>query len=152
MNISTVAIQHAVAREFGWSVNDLLSARQGESVTIARHAAMYLTRKLTLMSLPQIGRAFGGRDHTTVMAAMRRINVLSARDIEFQERIELLRFKLSPVAPGWVADEDFLTWADERLHSQDSCDSQAQHNLGILALPLNVLSIVNHDDIGGRTP
>jgi hypothetical protein len=65
--ISVKDIQIAVAEHFDVGVHDLLSHRRTWDLVLPRHVAMYLTKKLTLRSLPEIGRLFGRRDHTTVL-------------------------------------------------------------------------------------
>jgi chromosomal replication initiator protein len=71
-------IQQAVAERFGTRLIDMVSHRRARSVARPRQVAMYLTRELTVLSLPAIGRHFGGRDHTTCMHACRRIEQLAA--------------------------------------------------------------------------
>jgi chromosomal replication initiator protein len=67
------------------------SARRARSVARPRQIAMYLAKQLTSRSLPEIGRKFGGRDHTTVMHAVRKVEELNAKDSAFAEDVELLR-------------------------------------------------------------
>ncbi len=67
------------------------SARRARAVARPRQVAMYLAKQLTSRSLPEIGRKFGGRDHTTVMHALRKIDELRQQDIALSEDIELLR-------------------------------------------------------------
>ena len=64
-------IQRVVARQYNVSRSDLLSSRRTANVVRPRQVAMYLAKTLTLRSLPEIGRRFGGRDHTTVLHAVR---------------------------------------------------------------------------------
>lgn len=71
-------IQAIVASSFGVSVLDLVSRRQAISDARPRQVAMWLARHTTVHSLPTIGRQFGGRDHSTVMHAIRRIDELRA--------------------------------------------------------------------------
>ncbi|MEC7537535.1 MAG: helix-turn-helix domain-containing protein, partial [Pseudomonadota bacterium] len=61
------------------------------AVARPRQIAMYLAKQLTARSLPEIGRKFGGRDHTTVMHAVRKVEELKATDNGFSEDVELLR-------------------------------------------------------------
>jgi chromosomal replication initiator protein len=68
-------IQAAVAARYGVSVLDLLSARQGNEVLWPRHVAIWCARHHTPLSLVQIGQAFGGRHHTTVMHALDRVEL-----------------------------------------------------------------------------
>jgi chromosomal replication initiator protein len=67
------------------------SARRARAVARPRQVAMYLSKHLTSRSLPEIGRKFGGRDHTTVMHAVRKIDELKSTDSSFAEDVELLR-------------------------------------------------------------
>jgi chromosomal replication initiator protein len=69
----------------------MTSARRARAVARPRQVAMYLAKQLTSRSLPEIGRKFGNRDHTTVMHAVARVAELMEQDSEFQERVELLR-------------------------------------------------------------
>ena len=66
-------------------------ARRARSVARPRQVAMYLAKQLTTRSLPEIGRKFGGRDHTTVMHAVRKVEELRGHDTTFDEDVELLR-------------------------------------------------------------
>ncbi|MGH6931741.1 MAG: chromosomal replication initiator protein DnaA, partial [Dongiaceae bacterium] len=84
-------IQKRVAEHFNIKVSDMHSARRSRAVARPRQVAMYLSKSLTPRSLPEIGRKFGGRDHTTVMHAVRKIEELKAADPSFAEDIELLR-------------------------------------------------------------
>jgi chromosomal replication initiator protein len=84
-------IQKKVAEHFNIRVSDMHSARRARAVARPRQVAMYLAKQLTPRSLPEIGRKFGGRDHTTVIHAVRKIEELSAYDPAFKEDVELLR-------------------------------------------------------------
>jgi chromosomal replication initiator protein len=84
-------IQKRVAEHFNIKVSDMHSARRSRAVARPRQVAMYLAKQLTPRSLPEIGRKFGGRDHTTVMHAVRKIDELRAADSSFAEDVELLR-------------------------------------------------------------
>jgi len=84
-------IQKRVAEHFNIKVSDMHSARRSRAVARPRQVAMYLAKQLTPRSLPEIGRKFGGRDHTTVMHAVRKVEELRAADPSFAEDIELLR-------------------------------------------------------------
>ena len=84
-------IQKRVAEHFNIRLADMHSARRARAVARPRQVAMYLSKQLTSRSLPEIGRKFGGRDHTTVMHAVRRVEELRAGDGSFSEDIELLR-------------------------------------------------------------
>jgi chromosomal replication initiator protein len=84
-------IQRAVARQYNVSRSDLLSSRRTANVVRPRQVAMYLAKTLTLRSLPEIGRRFGGRDHTTVLHAVRKIEGLVDSDNTLAEEIDLLK-------------------------------------------------------------
>ncbi|MFA5122360.1 chromosomal replication initiator protein DnaA [Zavarzinia sp.] len=84
-------IQRKVAEFYGVRLNDLLSARRARVIARPRQVAMYLAKQLTTRSLPEIGRRFGGRDHTTVIHAVRKIEELCAADGSFHEDIDSLR-------------------------------------------------------------
>src|ERR1700737_2836020 len=84
-------IQRVVARQYNVSRSDLLSSRRTANVVRPRQVAMYLAKTLTLRSLPEIGRRFGGRDHTTVLHAVRKIEALVARDTALSEEVESLK-------------------------------------------------------------
>jgi chromosomal replication initiator protein len=70
---------------------DILSSRRSASVVKPRQIAMYLAKILTLRSLPEIGRRFGGRDHTTVLHAVRKIEGAVEADVSLREDVELLK-------------------------------------------------------------
>ncbi|MBT3932459.1 MAG: chromosomal replication initiator protein DnaA [Rhodospirillaceae bacterium] len=84
-------IQKRVAEHFNIRLADMHSARRARAVARPRQVAMYLAKQLTSRSLPEIGRKFGGRDHTTVMHAVRKVEELRAGDAGFNEDVELLR-------------------------------------------------------------
>jgi len=84
-------IQKRVAEHFNIRLADMYSARRARAVARPRQVAMYLAKQLTSRSLPEIGRKFGGRDHTTVMHAVRRVEELRETDASFAEDIDLLR-------------------------------------------------------------
>ncbi len=87
-------IQRVVARQYNVSRADLLSSRRTANVVRPRQVAMYLAKTLTLRSLPEIGRRFGGRDHTTVLHAVRKIEGLVGNDTALAEEIEVLKRQL----------------------------------------------------------
>ena len=84
-------IQRRVAEHFNMKLADMHSERRARAVARPRQVAMYLSKQLTTRSLPEIGRKFGNRDHTTVMHAVRKIEELCAIDAGFSEDVELLR-------------------------------------------------------------
>jgi chromosomal replication initiator protein len=87
-------IQRAVVEHYGLKLTDMSSARRARAVARPRQVAMYLCKQLTTRSLPEIGRKFGGRDHTTVMHAIRQIERLKEEDPQLAADLELLRRRL----------------------------------------------------------
>ncbi len=90
-------IQKKVAEHFNIRVSDMHSARRARSVARPRQIAMHLSKQLTSRSLPEIGRKFGGRDHTTVMHAVKKVDELCLHDQDFAEDVELLKRMLGGV-------------------------------------------------------
>jgi len=88
-------IQKLVAEYYKIRVADLLSSRRNRSITRPRQIAMSLTKSLTRHSLPEIGSAFGGRDHTTVLHAWRKVEELRGDDRRIDEDVEILERMLS---------------------------------------------------------
>ena len=84
-------IQKKVAEHYNVRISDMASARRARAVARPRQVAMYLAKTLTARSLPEIGRKFGGRDHTTVMHAVKKVEELRAGDAAFAEDVDLLR-------------------------------------------------------------
>ena len=89
--ITIEEIQKKVAEHYNIRITDMHSPRRSRSVARPRQIAMYLAKSITSRSLPEIGRKFGGRDHTTVMHAVKKIEELKLQDISFNEDIELLK-------------------------------------------------------------
>jgi chromosomal replication initiator protein len=89
--ITIEEIQKKVAEHWNIRLTDMSSARRARAVARPRQVAMYLAKQLTSRSLPEIGRKFGNRDHTTVMHAVSRVTELMERDAAFAEDVELLR-------------------------------------------------------------
>ena len=84
------AIQKEVAQHFNIKIADMSSPRRARAVARPRQIAMYLSKQLTARSLPEIGRKFGGRDHTTVMHAVKKVEELIHQDTDFAEEVDLL--------------------------------------------------------------
>lgn len=89
------AIMKVVSLEYGTSPDELMSERRTANIVLPRQIAMYLAKKTTLRSLPHIGRRFGGRDHTTVLHAVRKIERLTASDPDLAATIARLEAQLS---------------------------------------------------------
>ncbi len=84
-------IKRKVADHYNLRLSDLISARRARAVARPRQVAMFLAKTLTSKSLPEIGRGFGGRDHTTVIHAVRKVEQLRETDSQLADDIELLR-------------------------------------------------------------
>lgn len=87
-------IQRHVAEHYNVKYSDMLSARRARAIARPRQIAMYFAKQLTSRSLPEIGRKFGGRDHTTVMHAVRRVEELCVVDSSFADDVDRLRRRL----------------------------------------------------------
>lgn len=105
---SVLAIQNRVAFSFGLTLPDMKSARRSRLIARPRQVAMYLSKQLTTRSLPEIGRQFGNRDHTTVMHAVRRITGLMIEDEELRARVTELYDQLRQ-APDAMTRETTMT-------------------------------------------
>jgi chromosomal replication initiator protein len=93
--LSVEEIQRKVAEHFNLKVAEMYSDRRSRIVARPRQVAMYLSKQLTTHSLPEIGRKFGGRDHTTVMHAVKKVDELMLADPAMAEDVELLRRALA---------------------------------------------------------
>ncbi|GEO27252.1 chromosomal replication initiator protein DnaA [Alicyclobacillus acidoterrestris] len=91
--IRTITVSHVqkvIGDHFGLKIEDLKGKKRTRNIAFPRQIAMYLTRELTEMSLPRIGEAFGGRDHTTVLHACERVNEELQKDAELKATLERL--------------------------------------------------------------
>ncbi len=89
--ISIKDIIKATAIHFDLTPDDLHAKKRTQEIALSRQVAMYLIRKLTDLSLPKIGEEFGGRDHTTVLHAQRKIEQLISENNEFKQKIEMIK-------------------------------------------------------------
>ncbi len=87
-------IQKIVATYFNLNVSEMLSARRSRSLARPRQIAMYFAKKLTTSSLPEIGRKFSNRDHTTVIHAVKKIEELINKDNEIKQKVSEIKKKL----------------------------------------------------------
>jgi len=92
--ISIEEIQKIVTDQFQIKVSDLKSKRRTKALVFPRQVAMYLCRELTQFSFPEIGRGFGGKDHTTVMHGCRMIGAKKEEDFKIRKTLELLTKRL----------------------------------------------------------
>lgn len=83
-------IQRAICEHFGVSYADLISSRRTQRVVMPRQVGIYICRLLTPRSFPEIGKRFGGRDHTTVLHAVRKIERLRAEDMHIGATVEMI--------------------------------------------------------------
>lgn len=88
-------IQRKVAEHYNLRMADMHSARRARNVARPRQVAMYLAKQLTARSLPEIGRKFGGRDHTTVMHAVRKVEELMEDDAQIAQDVDVIRRALT---------------------------------------------------------
>ena len=93
-SINVEVIQNTVASYFNLSVQEMLSARRSRSLARPRQIAMYLVKQYTTNSLPDIGRKFSNRDHTTVIHAVKKIDELIKKDSEIKQNIIEIKKKL----------------------------------------------------------
>ncbi len=90
-------IQNKVSNYYNIKIDDLISSRRIRTFARPRQVAMYLSKKLTTRSLPEIGRKFGGRDHTTVIHAVKKIDELKESNSKFDEDINLITQMITSV-------------------------------------------------------
>jgi len=93
--LSVEDVQRAVCSHFRLSNSELLSKDRHKSVAFARQVAMYVCRQRLKSSFPELGRAFGNRDHTTVMSAVRRVETLRQKDPQVNAHLEAIEQKLA---------------------------------------------------------
>jgi len=92
--LTVASIQQAVAREWGVTAEGLRSKTRTKALTVPRQVAMYLTRELLRTQLVEIGNAFGGRDHSTVIHSVGKVTEQVAVDAEFQSRVNKIQRSL----------------------------------------------------------
>ena len=83
-----------MAEHYNVRLSDLIGPKRVRTIARPRQIAMYLAKQLTPRSLPEIGRRFGGRDHTTIMHGVRRIEELMTTDSQMADDLQLLRRQL----------------------------------------------------------
>lgn len=88
-------IQRAVCAHFNVSRIDMISPRRHKDIVLPRQIAVFLAKELTVRSLPEIGRRFGGRDHTTAIASIRKITRLLPIDRDLSQHVESIRSQLA---------------------------------------------------------
>ncbi|MBP9669316.1 MAG: hypothetical protein KBE09_03435 [Candidatus Pacebacteria bacterium] len=96
VRVQITDVQRCVCHHFCISKQDLISQRRHRMVTLPRQVAMYLCKQLTGNSMPEIGRRFGNRDHTTVLHAVRKIEKVRKEDTSFSELVDELKRRIRP--------------------------------------------------------
>jgi chromosomal replication initiator protein len=92
--ITVEEIQRKVSDHYNIRLSDLIGPKRVRTFARPRQVAMYLAKTMTSRSLPEIGRRFGGRDHTTIMHGVRKIEELKQQDSQIADDLELLRRSL----------------------------------------------------------
>ena len=92
-------IQRECADEFGLVPNALVAAGRYQTQSLARHTACFITRDMTVLSWPEIGLAFGGRDHTTMMAAYKKVEKLLREEPNFRLRVAVIKSRIMKQIP-----------------------------------------------------
>jgi DNA-binding PadR family transcriptional regulator len=106
-------IQRVVAHHFKIPVIEMISARRGRAVARPRQIAMWLAKQTTTQSLPDIGRRFGGRDHTTIIHGVRKVEALRSQDAAFDHDVTTLLDEVVSANMSSVVDKsDFSSFAD----------------------------------------
>jgi chromosomal replication initiator protein len=85
--IRIAEIQHAVATHYGVTMEEIRGPERSQHIAMARHVAMYLSHRMTIKSLRQVGNSFGHRDHSTVHAAVQKVSGMRPRDPELDDSI-----------------------------------------------------------------
>lgn len=94
--VSIEDIQKKVASYYNINLRDMRSSKRTRTIAFPRQVAMYASKEMTTMSLPEIGELFGGRDHTTVLHAVRKIDRMRKESIDFNEEIERILSIIRP--------------------------------------------------------
>ena len=89
--VTVEEIQRKVSEHFNIRLSDMIGPKRLRTFARPRQMAMYLAKQMTSRSLPEIGRRFGGRDHTTVLHGVKRIEELMVTDSQIADDVELLR-------------------------------------------------------------
>ena len=93
-SVNVEFIQNLVASHFNLNIHELLSPRRSRSLARPRQIAMYLAKQYTTNSLPEIGRKFSNRDHTTVIHAVKKIEELIKKDNEIKQNVNEIKKRL----------------------------------------------------------
>ncbi|MDX9862178.1 MAG: helix-turn-helix domain-containing protein [Rhodospirillales bacterium] len=141
-------VQRVTAQVFEIPAHEMKSARRMRRFARPRQVAMFLARELTPKSLPEIGRAFGGRDHTTVMHAIETVGELLARDPDLRRLVDRVRSYV-PTAPDDAVDYERLLAerdaeiADLRARIAGRADQVSDLQAKLLAKRAEVVELQN---------
>ena len=86
--VTPQSVIRVIAQQYGVTEDDIVSSRRSREIALPRQIAMYITRELTQLSTVNIGKEFGGRDHTTVMHGCEKIQSAMKGDVDFRKRID----------------------------------------------------------------
>ena len=123
--VTIESVQKAVAEHYSLKVTELKSKNNSKSVALPRQIAMYLCKNLTNASLPEIGRSFGGKHHSTVIHSIRKIEDLRSRGRRFQHGYQqpVGVVPVSPIATistadrrGWPVHELWVSGGPQNIH------------------------------------
>ncbi|HLD69394.1 MAG TPA: helix-turn-helix domain-containing protein, partial [Candidatus Omnitrophota bacterium] len=89
-NISINLIQNKVAQFYNISISEFSAKKRNKNIVLPRQIAMYISRQVTNLSLPEIGLAFGGKDHTTVLHSCKKIEINLKKDSDLRNSVEKL--------------------------------------------------------------
>ena len=92
-------VQRETAAEFGFAPDTLLGPGRYKTQTLARHTACFLVRDMTALSWPEIGLAFGGRDHTTMMSGYKKIEKMLREEPDFRLRVAVIKSRITKLLP-----------------------------------------------------
>ena len=98
--VTIESIQKEVVNFFGMRVQDLKSGRKQKNIAVPRQIAMYLARRYTGASYPEIGEKFGGKDHSTVIHAVKKIERLLGKDLPLTKNVDSLSLKIEALMSG----------------------------------------------------
>lgn len=94
--LSVKKMQQVVCAFYGLSMGDLISPRRTTRIVLPRQICMFIARKLTTKTLPEIGRRFGGKDHTTILHGVRKVEALIQNDPDIAQQVAELMAVLQP--------------------------------------------------------
>lgn len=114
MGILTIdEIQREVCNYFHIKLRDMVGPKRHRAIAHPRMVSMYLARKLTRMSFPEIGARYGGKDHSTVISAVRKIERLCREDETIRAEVEAIESRLRPVVPEVKIEDAVLVNEDK---------------------------------------